>query len=821
MKQTEWLVLLAILLAGTTLRVADLAQIPPGLYHDEAYSGLDALTVLEGAGFPIFFEGNGGREPFFIYLHSVSLLLFGANPFALRIAAAFVGILTLPIFFVLVRAMNTGSKNSIWLALIATAGLATSYWHLNFSRVGWRTISLPLGACLTFYFFWRSRRTGGLYDYLLSGVFLGASLYTYLAARFLPLVIAGFWLIELKSLTLFRSAHSSQWRAWAQSVIPVIAAAIAVFVPLGVYFLHHLPALLFRISDVTLVSEGNPFQAVLSNGVLVAQMFYLKGDPEWRHGIASRPVLDWIVGIPFAVGLLFALTRWRQPQSRFAFLWFGIMLLPTVLSRDAPDTQRAIGAAPAIFLFAAWGLYGIIEFTTMRVRVSSIRLFLPATALVLFGSGLVTYRDYFVIWAKDRHAYYDFQGDLADLARWANTQAENIILPMPVYANPTVHFLTLQRYKTTRSILNLQDAERNELAAAPSTALVPLNVTGGTFALLRDESVIVLDSGVIDRAILENRDQRIWQDRWGKTLAAIVPLTTNEVTQIVRPPSFVPYTADFDHRLNLVGYNLDRRIIPGKPFEVTLFWQNQKYMQQEIKVFVHLLDDDGRVTAGVDEPPFNEHPSLLPRDEMFPDHHILSTPTRLPPGRYSLEVGVYAPADDSRLPVWLNGVRMPDDRIVIPSLKVALGTSANAVSMQPLSIRLGDSISLTGANVSKEKLKGGESFQLTLFWRSLRRVDRDYTVFVHLIDATGKIIAQADHQPRSGTYPTSIWDEGEEIQDEVTIAVPANAPIGNVKIAVGLYDLNTGQRLPVASTNDRTDRDQITLNLPVEILSEQ
>ncbi len=804
------------------LRVADLAQIPPGLYHDEAYSGLDALTVLEGAGFPIFFEGNGGREPFFIYLHSVSLLLFGANPFALRIAAAFVGILTLPIFFVLVRSMNTGSKHSIWIALIATAGLATSYWHLNFSRVGWRTISLPLGACLTFYFFWRSRRTGDLHDYLLSGLFLGASLYTYLAARFLPLVIASFWLTELKSLTLFRSAHSSQWQAWAQSVIPIIAAAIAVSVPLWVYFLGHLPALLFRISDVTLVSGNNPFQAVLSNGVRVAQMFYLKGDLEWRHGIAGRPVLDWVVGIPFAVGLLFALMRWRLPQSRFAFLWIGIMLLPTVLSKDAPDTQRAIGAAPAISLFVAWGLYGIVEFAATRVRISSHRLFPAATALVLFGSGLVTYRDYFVIWAKDRHVYYDFQGDLADLARWVNTQSESIMLPMSVYANPTVHFLTLQRYKTTRSLLSLQDAERNELAAAPSTALVPLNVTGETFALLRDESVIVLDSGVSDLAILENRDQRIWQDRWGKTLAAIVPLTTDEVTKIVRPPSFAPYTADFDHRLNLMGYNLDRRIIPGKPFEVTLFWQNQKRIQQEVKVFVHLLDADGRVTAGVDEPPFNEYPpSLLPRDEIFPDHHILSTPTQLPPGRYSLEVGVYAPANDSRLPVWINGAQMPDDRIIIPSLKVALVPSANVLSMQPLSIQFGDSILLSGANASKEKLKRGESFQLTLYWRASRRVDRDYTVFVHLLDAVNKIIAQADHQPRSGTYPTSIWDEGEEILDEVTIAVPANAPIGNVKIAVGLYDLSTGQRLPITSTNDRTDRDRITLNLPVEILFEQ
>ena len=70
--------LLVILLVGAALRVAGLNQLPPGLYHDEAFSGLDAISILRGAGLPIFFEGNGGREPFFIYLHALSIFLFGA-----------------------------------------------------------------------------------------------------------------------------------------------------------------------------------------------------------------------------------------------------------------------------------------------------------------------------------------------------------------------------------------------------------------------------------------------------------------------------------------------------------------------------------------------------------------------------------------------------------------------------------------------------------------------------------------------------------------------------------------------------------------------
>src|SRR5260370_5819476 len=105
MNRSSWLIVILILLLGGWLRTNNLEEVPPGLYHDEAYSGLDALGILRGAGFPVFFEGNGGREPFFIYLHALSIQLFGISPFALRIPAAFLGILTLAVFFSLVRSV--------------------------------------------------------------------------------------------------------------------------------------------------------------------------------------------------------------------------------------------------------------------------------------------------------------------------------------------------------------------------------------------------------------------------------------------------------------------------------------------------------------------------------------------------------------------------------------------------------------------------------------------------------------------------------------------------------------------------------------------
>ena len=108
-----WIVFAAILLLAAFLRFWQLDTLPPGLYHDEAYNGLDALSLLDGKTFPqfyegwelyaadahaqrtaeetrypLFFEGNYGREPLHVYLMALSVSLFGATPFALRAVPA-------------------------------------------------------------------------------------------------------------------------------------------------------------------------------------------------------------------------------------------------------------------------------------------------------------------------------------------------------------------------------------------------------------------------------------------------------------------------------------------------------------------------------------------------------------------------------------------------------------------------------------------------------------------------------------------------------------------------------------------------------------
>lgn len=98
-----------------------------------------------------------------------------------------------------------------------------------------------------------------------------------------------------------------------------------------------------------------------------------------------------------------------------------------------------------------------------------------------------------------------------------------------------------------------------------------------------------------------------------------------------------------------------------------------------------------------------------------------------------------------------------------------------------------------------EEVASGDALLLTLAWRSLRPVDYNYQVFVHLLNREDQKVAQRDGQPVQWLRPTSTWQPGEEIIDRYGILLPDNLPPGAYRVAVGLYDPNSGQRLPVSA----------------------
>jgi hypothetical protein len=85
---------------------------------------------------------------------------------------------------------------------------------------------------------------------------------------------------------------------------------------------------------------------------------------------------------------------------------------------------------------------------------------------------------------------------------------------------------------------------------------------------------------------------------------------------------------------------------------------------------------------------------------------------------------------------------------------------------------------------------------VTLWWGTLEEMERDYTAFVHLVDQEGHILAQEDRLLQQGDRPTSDWLAGSVARKQYQLQFGSHTAPGDCLIKVGVYDWQTGERLP-------------------------
>jgi hypothetical protein len=91
----------------------------------------------------------------------------------------------------------------------------------------------------------------------------------------------------------------------------------------------------------------------------------------------------------------------------------------------------------------------------------------------------------------------------------------------------------------------------------------------------------------------------------------------------------------------------------------------------------------------------------------------------------------------------------------------------------------------------------GSRARVVLWWHTLRRPDRDYSAFVHLVDASGQIVAQFDKLPLNPFYPMRAWPPRTDQRDVYPLKVPEDADLDGAWLAIGLYNARNGRRLAV------------------------
>ena len=105
-----------------------------------------------------------------------------------------------------------------------------------------------------------------------------------------------------------------------------------------------------------------------------------------------------------------------------------------------------------------------------------------------------------------------------------------------------------------------------------------------------------------------------------------------------------------------------------------------------------------------------------------------------------------------------------------------------------------------------------DAVEVVFYWRAIERVPRSYTVFVHLIGPDGAKIDQADSWPLDNLYPTDLWIPGRVVPDTHVITLRSPRPADAVRVQAGLYDTETGQRLPITSRGMPGGSDYVTFD---------
>lgn len=643
-------ILLLVLLLAAGLRLYGLNNVsPPGLEHDEVANWLIDRDILAGE-HAVYFSEAYGHEAGFHYLQAAFVALLGDHALALRLPAAFAGLLLVAVSYALARRLFGRG-----VALMSAALLAVLFWPVFYSRLGLRAISLPLLSGLSAYFWWGAwsveRRVGSgergaggrMGDFLLAGLFAGLSVHTYMAARALPI----FYVLFVLYLALFHwPAFRRRWRGillfWL--VYAVVAA------PLVVYLLNH-PQAEFRITEIDAPLRAllaGDLRPVLANSLKILGMFGFAGDPLWRQNVAGTPVFDPVLATLFYLSLLLSLWRLgshRLEDSRLAFvlLWLLTAAIPSVVTIDAPSTIRMINILPVLTVLPSRLIHNSTELSTVFHNLSTgfgentgKRLFITKTAVpagTVYFLGLVlfavlffyhagrTTQALFTLWPQNEEVRFVWQEALTEAAVYLDNASEaepvTIVGWTPGSMDPPTMALSLRR----------QDLDLRYTAA--DALIIP--TTTRPARLIRP-TILPLAPALEEQLLA-----------WGASVQARGSFTlyTLPATPSIRPR--ISADVVFDDELHFLGYDWQQPCpANGRAgCDLVTYWRVTGPADGERRFFLHLVDETGDVLAQADG--LGAAAVYWQAGDILVQHHQLRRTATTTTEATALRLGVYNP----------------------------------------------------------------------------------------------------------------------------------------------------------------------------------
>lgn len=282
------------------------------------------------------------------------------------------------------------------------------------------------------------------------------------------------------------------------------------------------------------------------------------------------------------------------------------------------------------------------------------------------------------------------------------------------------------------------------------------------------------------------------------------------------PDDIVATSVIFDDDIELLGYSVtDDAIRPGETMQVSLYWRTHEDMHSDYNLTLNVHGRDMEHIAKLDTWPGG---GLLPTGDwmpgaMYADSYSIpisrkaSAPTLL-----RLDVSFWIDSLDERLLVSSNGsaigsLMLDAGRLLPVTLVQEAAQIENGSTFVP-------GITLIGHTVLSQV---EAETRFIIFWRAEHPVSADWTVFVHMLNATGDIVAQADGPPLKGDWPTSAWDPGQPVRDPRHLAYSSALPPGEYSVLVGLYDPASGMRAAAHARDGSEHTDRAVLLLSVRV----
>lgn len=503
-QKKEFWIVLGIFILAAFLRFWQIGGIPPGLYPDEAMNGINALDALETGEFKVFYPENNGREGLFINIQAISLKIFGPEPWALRGVSAFFGSLTILGLYLLAKELF--GKNPAYFSAFF---MAVSFWHINFSRIGFRAIMVPFFTVFAFYFLFKALRTQKLYCYILAGIFLGLGLHTYIAFRFVPilaLLIIAVYFLEWRQNHKFPLPSVRRWYGFFfnqgfQKFNIFLAVSAFCVLPLAIYFFNNPEDFIGRGGQVSVFASDNVLKELIVSSEKSFLKFFWHGDYNWRHNLAGAPQVLWPVGILFVIGFAVSVKEIIRQKFRsfgFWFLIFGffIMSLPEILTTEGlPHALRSIGTIPFVFMFSGLGARAIFSDMRWKKTAHQIWCYLGVGA-ILAAIGLLGAFQYFYLWDSRAETQDAFSQGLVDIGRYlrelpSEIQKTVIVnlggvlvdgVPMPA---ATVKFIARGQKNVSYVTEEAINVEFSEKFCRPDDIIIPMIYTEHLFNKLK------------------------------------------------------------------------------------------------------------------------------------------------------------------------------------------------------------------------------------------------------------------------------------------------------------------------------------------------